>query len=57
MTAPKLDIRRSLDVLERLKQAVSEYAKREERMTRGLESGGTGIAWRYQAATSGERGG
>jgi hypothetical protein len=53
MTVPRLDIRRDLDVLERLKQAVAEFAKREERMTRSLEVRRSGIAWRYQAAMSG----
>jgi len=48
-----LEIRRNLEVLERLKQAVAEFAKREERMTRALEVRRSGIAWRYQAATSG----
>jgi hypothetical protein len=53
MTVLNLDMRRGLEVLERLKQAVAEYARREERMTRGLEVRRSGIAWRYQAATSG----
>jgi hypothetical protein len=49
-----LEIRRSLELLDRLKQSVAEFAKREERMTRGLEVRRSGIAWRYQAAMSGE---
>jgi hypothetical protein len=50
--SPNLEIRRNLEVMERLKRAVSEFAKREERMTRSLEVRKSGIAWRYQAATS-----
>jgi hypothetical protein len=55
MTAPRLDIRRSLDLLERLKAAVAECVKREEKLTRGLEVRRSGIAWRYQAGTSGDQ--
>ena len=43
MTVAKLRNRASLEVLERLKQAVAEFAKREERMTR---------AWRRARAES-----
>jgi hypothetical protein len=50
MIAPELDIRRAVEALERLRLAVSEFAKREERLTRGLEVRRSGIAWRYQAA-------
>jgi len=53
MTAPELDIRRGIEVLERLKQAVAEFAKREERMTRGLEVRRSGIEWRYHSAMTG----
>jgi len=48
------EIRHGLEVLERLKQAAGEFAKREERMTRSLEARRSAIAWRYQAATGGE---
>ena len=47
-----LEIRRSLEIIERLKLAVTDFAGREERMTRGLESRRTAIEWRYQAATN-----
>jgi len=50
MIAPDLDLRRGLEALERLKVAVAEFAKREERMTRALEVRRSGIGWRYQAA-------
>jgi len=53
MTASKLDIRHALELLERLKAAVAEVARKEERMTRALEVRRSGIAWRYQAAMSG----
>ena len=53
MTVPDLDIRRVLEVLERLKLAVAEFAKREERTARGLEVRRAGIAWRFHAATEG----
>jgi hypothetical protein len=55
MIAPKLDVRRSLEVLERLKETVTEFAKREERTVRGLEVRRSGIAWRFQAGTSGDQ--
>ncbi len=54
MTAPKLDIRSGIEVLERLGQTVADFAKREERMTRSLDTRRTGIAWRYQAGKSGD---
>ena len=47
-----VEIRRELEVLERLKRAVVEFAKREERMTRGLEVRRSGVAWRYQTAVN-----
>ncbi|MGA3190207.1 MAG: hypothetical protein ABSF22_24135, partial [Bryobacteraceae bacterium] len=53
MTVPNLHIRRDIEVLERLKQAVSEFARREERMTRALEVRRSGVTWRYQSAMSG----
>jgi len=53
MTARNLDIGHGLEVLERLKQTVAEYAMREERMTRGLEARRSGVAWRYQAGING----
>jgi DNA segregation ATPase FtsK/SpoIIIE, S-DNA-T family len=53
MTVRNLDIRHELEVLERLKQAVADFARREERMTRALEVRRSGIAWRYQSAMSG----
>jgi hypothetical protein len=55
MTAPEseLDMRRGMEALERLRLAVAEFAKREERMTRALEVRRSGIAWRYHAAISG----
>ena len=49
-----LEIGHGLEVLERLKQTVGEFARREERLTRGLESRRSAIAWRFQAATGGE---
>ncbi len=54
MTAPELDIHRALAVTERLKLAVVEFAKREDRLIRGLDARRSGIAWRYQSATSGD---
>ena len=39
--------------MERLKQVAADFAKREERLTRGLETRRGGIAWRLEAATSG----
>jgi DNA segregation ATPase FtsK/SpoIIIE, S-DNA-T family len=53
MIAPNLDIRRSVEVLERLKATVADFAKREEKMVRALEVRRSGIAWRYQSGTSG----
>jgi hypothetical protein len=53
MTAPNLDIRRTTTLLERLKQAVADFARREERLTKSLETRRSGIAWRYHAATGG----
>jgi hypothetical protein len=50
MTVDKLDIRRTFTLLEHLKQAVADFAKREERLTRGLETRRSGIAWRAQSA-------
>jgi S-DNA-T family DNA segregation ATPase FtsK/SpoIIIE len=49
----ELELRGSLEVLERLKQAAVEFARREERMTRSLEVRRAGIAWRRQAAVGG----
>jgi len=53
MTVPDLEIRPVLEVLERLKHAVADFAIREERTTRALEVRRSGIAWRHQAATTG----
>lgn len=53
MTADNPSIRRSLELVERLQQVVAQFAKREERLTRGLETRRGGIAWRQEAATSG----
>ncbi|MGA3171089.1 MAG: FtsK/SpoIIIE domain-containing protein [Chthoniobacteraceae bacterium] len=50
MTAADLDIRRGFAVLERLKQVVSEFTKREDRLVRGLEVRRSGIDWRYHSA-------
>jgi hypothetical protein len=51
MTADNhLDIQRGMELLARLKQAVADCAKREERTTRNLEVRRAGIAWRYQSA-------
>jgi hypothetical protein len=53
MTVRNLDIRRAIELLERLRQAVAEFARREERMTRALEVRRSGVAWRYNAAIAG----
>ena len=45
-----LPINRSLEVLVRLRQVVTEFAARELKMTRSLETRRAEIAWRYQAA-------
>ena len=45
-----LEIRHGLEVLERLKQAVADFAAREAQLTRSLDARRLENTWRYQAA-------